>query len=195
MKLGCVRALDSSRRKPQRTVHTEGKREKPWTSGNKPNPQHPPSQPHLSCSCAHPPLPDPRCSWDQGAQDPVWPGHPILMGTCAGEGASVLTRRGLQGTAWAGPRGPATSTTRRPSAAGQGLAASLPRAVEHACPILVPINGRLCTMWARLFSCVGSFRAWGRGRPRKEEGAVLPQEKGAAEPCEDRQGVPPRARP
>lgn len=28
-----------------------------------------------------------------------------------------------------------------------------------------------------------------------EEGAVLPQEKGAVEPCEDRQEVPPRARP
>lgn len=118
------------------------------------------------------------------------------MGTCA-PGASVLTPRGLQGAAWAGPWGPATHATRHPSAAGQGPAVSLPRAVEHACPILVPINGRLCTMWARLFSCMGSFRVRGRTqpRPRKEEGAVLPQEKGALEPCEDRQGVPSRARP
>lgn len=41
IKLGCARALASSRRKPQRPVRTEGMTEKHRTSGNKPNPPHP----------------------------------------------------------------------------------------------------------------------------------------------------------
>lgn len=50
---------------------------------------------------------------------------------------------------------------------------SLPRAVEHACPILVPINGGLCTMWARLFLCVGPFRA----QAEEGEGVCSPRRK------------------
>lgn len=73
---------------------------------------------------------------------------------------------------------------------------SLPRAVEHACPILVPFNGQLCAMWVRLFSWVAHSGVQA-GPAQAEAGgrSFHPGEKGALEPSGERGGVLPRVGP
>lgn len=63
----------------------------------------------------------------------------------------------------------------------QAATVSLPQPMEHACPILVPLNGQLCACDVDpIVLLCGLIQEHGQGRlrPREEPGASVPEEKG-----------------
>ena len=77
-----------------------------------------------------------------------------------------------------GPQGPRQGAVQQWDKA---IAVSLPQAMEHACPILVPLNGQLCARDVDpIVLLCGLIQAHGQGRlrPREEPGAPVPEEKG-----------------
>lgn len=140
--------------------------------------------------------PAPRPHGGDGAQDTVWLGRPIPTGSSAAEGAGGPATAGSPGRSLRGALGQATVSwapsghNKAPFSRGTRPRSEPPSGSGTRRPHSVPFNGRLCAMWARLFSCVGSFRGAGQAEEPRS-----PEEKGALEPGGEGGGLLPGAGP